>query len=518
MKGNYMRKDDFKRKDRKYDRFEKKESKFEEQPKEVVTEEPASNKDAIDTTMPTITLVNSRLQSPGGTTASQEFVVTDIALSPSAFVYAGHGESLVGPIMTSLINGFATARGYVTTLVANDINLYLTYAASMLANLLSLWRSQSASQIRTQDGINVGPAITDIVSQTYSTGNLYTQISRNVAPTLIQTEDDGISNAVWAQTYVAEIQNCRLPKSVVELIVKMYSVAYSFKPYSDMGSDSIFLIRPSGTASAITGFNTAVSNINALVASKPDLFSFLDFLGITNEHAIQLDFTRDLKGQTLNIIEDEKIVFALLNAKTFWGSDLTDSDVAQLFVDYQAEGTTAFDYTDVSNLDMNEGALTMLIRPEGGSPATPTLAGMSKVVSNTGTYLWQGADRIKCWIYSPSLYLQPTVSFTGTLADFVLLQSNFEHAQANWNRYIGINRPYSQVYDITGTGVLNNAISIIAPTDLVSEGSNVYFYSASDWIIVSGVLHLAVVFGATWRYDLQAKLNNLAKSPSNVRY
>jgi hypothetical protein len=476
---------------------------------------------SVESVFPSLTLTNANLVNIGTTAVANEFSVTDIFFNPGELMSTSR-FAIASSDIGQAISAYATSRGIPTTTTANVVRDYLQFSTIALAALLQLWRSQSATQLRTQRGIQVSRAITDTITN-YFGGVTYTSIARNITPTVSTSDAAGISNATWANTYLAKLGLVRLPASVVDILLKLYSVGYSMAPYSSMGNDSIVQFKVSNAPSAASTFTNYIGFIEGLFASHPDLGSILELLGFTADVVLSIDFTRDLKGLTYNVVQSEDMIYALANAKVF-SFDMSilvvnDSDIETLLVDYTGENSSAFSYTEMTNTTP-DFAFTLLLTSIGGSINPPVMQPLAKVVTSNGVLTWADPTLFyKGWLVN-TLVLNPApAGWTGTLADYSTITHRLTLGMANYDKLIGFGLNFTHPYQVTGSSIANAAVdATTGPSDIISEGANTYVFNAVEAQVLSQVLSGALYFGAFWRQDLQLLLSRLNKQASTIGY
>ena len=258
-------------------------------------------------------------------------------------------DLLEGPI-SELIDAYATARGYVTSVTYTKVSEYVVKSQRMLNLLFHMFRAQNVRNVVTPGGQPIGELLAERPSIRFSGGGVADYIINGtdtaVATNHVNDGDVAISNSTWASSWLSQLVHMKLSKPMVEYSASLFgtfyqetqpngTTLYSFIPETLTSSTGI---------SVFSRYDALATTLASMRAADRDLVDILNFLGFTNEEVINLDFNRDIRKQTLPIIQDPAFLSMFINTNLY-GLENNDADVIDLFYDVYGK-YTAMDAPD----------------------------------------------------------------------------------------------------------------------------------------------------------------------------
>lgn len=321
------------------------------------------------------------------TVAGYAGAVQTIAVDASALVNVS--SNLLDPLLSEAITAFASQRGYTSSVTPVKIRNYLIHSVNALSALYSLKRAQNVKNLTNGLGQNVAPIFTSKPSGGTN------DITASAFSLLVGVTAHGvgsISNAVWADTYLSQLQKIRVPQGFGHLVKALFEGYYA----NPAGlADSYIQFYNSYEMAAATirtpevAFSDSITAIDTLIAADADLMSILDFIGFNAEFAVMENWERDLKGQSLVVYNDPLIHTMLINN---WQSisGLTESDISQdvqdtVFLPFI--GSDIVNFEDHFTLDSSFVPYTILFR----TTSTDFSLGTLNLVRTTGVFNYVAA-------------------------------------------------------------------------------------------------------------------------------
>jgi hypothetical protein len=244
---------------------------------------------------------------------------------------------LEGPI-AELINAYATSRGYSTGVTYAKVSGYVFESFQLLTLLFHMFRAQNVRNLVTPGGKEIGKILSLRPSVQFTNSMVADHVLTNTTISTITSHvDDGavsISNSDWANEWLSQLVHMKLPAPLVKTAASLFGVYY--QTTGENGSCLYSFVPQPITTSAGVSVETRFNSIAASMAAKrladPDLVDILNFLGFTNEEVIDLDFNRDLRKQTVKIVQDPAFLSAFINTN-FYNFKHSDADVDNLYYD-----------------------------------------------------------------------------------------------------------------------------------------------------------------------------------------
>lgn len=297
----------------------------------------------------------------GGTATTPELFHRHVVIGdPFSSAIDGVG-SLISSTLEELIDAYATARGYVTSVTAAKVEDYVEYSYQYFATIMHLLRAQNGSQLKTDQGFNLGSHLGSKPQATVGMGSVANFIG-DAGATTVSVNYDGdisISNKDWSSKYISELVHVKLSRGQVQFAVAMFGSHY----LANSGGTGITTFIPSNvvsTTATTTQLENLAGQMAALRAADKDLIDIVNFLGFTNELVLAFDYTRDVRGLTVDLKADPNIESALYNAFVPLASISSDSDM-DIFWNYF--GTfSPLNYADDANLDASVLFNSLILR------------------------------------------------------------------------------------------------------------------------------------------------------------
>lgn len=246
--------------------------------------------------------------------AANDYVLgaTHIALDTNQI--ADGVSNLADPAIQDVINAFSSAKGYTSSVTPTIVRGHLEQVIKAVESLIILKRSQDNKELTDA----LGNSLSGVFNALADGGRQYATIFGGIDPATVVEPGltvtfygtGSISNSVWANTYLSELSKFVIPQGVFDFLESFYSGVY--KNHASM-IDGYFVFWPStivgltANTSPETGFANAVSSIDFNLSSYPDLRTIIGLLGIDASPCLNYDWTRDIKGQSLKVIDDPLI-------------------------------------------------------------------------------------------------------------------------------------------------------------------------------------------------------------------
>jgi hypothetical protein len=281
-------------------------------------------------------------------------------------------HDLVGDQIAAFIAAFASSRGYATDVVPQDVIDLVQNSILALSILGVMKRSMDAANLTNSVGQEVKQLFT--VTQKNLSGASETSMINNMIDQLaiesaaLEDYSFSISNTVWQQDYLSELGQLYLPEKLAKLV---YYITTNVFESRNTSIDSIVynVLWPTITRGEESDdlnvlFLSTMSTINTALAAKTDLRVILTELGMSSVHTINLDWDRDIKGQTLRLVNDANLMYMLGQAYPEFGEDwpiLSDTYWANTIADPNISGST-FGFNDQIELDFDKLSLLFNMR------------------------------------------------------------------------------------------------------------------------------------------------------------
>jgi len=418
--------------------------------------------------------------------------VKHISISPSSLI--NFAATLTDPVIQEVIDGFSSSRGYVSSVTPSIVRDYIVNSVEALSAIYVLKKLQDIKQLK--DG--QGRAITNLFAGAPSGG--YNDISLaaydpNVTVSLLGQTN--ISNAVWANTYLSELSKIRVPHAFGQMIKTLFEGVYKFKSspvetYVQFWPGNIVAGAVLTTPEA--SFAAKIAAIDSAVSTDSDLLAILQLLDITPDFAMNENFERDLKGQTLVVYSDPLLETMIVN-NWVTAAGLVEADIPQEIVDTVFlpfnEGSM-FNYVDNFTLGLDMVPYTILFRRTANDFAAMQLS----LLRDDG-----GLEHRNIF---------PTGEVTGLSALDGTGDTRTRHLlffSALGERVFPVALPYSPIYIPTTTSASDFGVT-------VSTGFAYYGYNAMHLqeVEANGLVDIYVtnlLFGPDFRANIKSKVAEL---------
>jgi len=279
-----------------------------------------------------------------GSVTDFDITVKDIIIGDQLAESSNALNSLLEGPISELIDAYATARGYVTSVTYTKVSQYVVQSQRMLNLLFHMFRAQNVRNVVTPGGQSIGALLAKRPSVRFSGPKVADYVintpSEATTTNHIDDGDVSISNSTWASDWLSQLVHMKLSKPLVEYSASLFgtfyqqtqsngTTLYSFIPETLTSSSGI---------SVFARYDALATSLASMRAADRDLVDILNFLGFTNEEVIQLDFNRDIRKQTLPIIQDPAFLSMFINTNLH-GVENNDDDVISLFYDVYGKFT-----------------------------------------------------------------------------------------------------------------------------------------------------------------------------------
>jgi len=428
--------------------------------------------------------------------------------------------------LDTIVKTYSTSRGYVTSVTGKIVANVLRLSMRAFATLSAIWRTQASYNLKAQNGFNVGPMFYRKSVQSVNSSLALCLADPIPSPIMID-ESANISNAIWMRDYVSYLNKMYLPKILVDMLSYLYRNAFTAEAGKGLGTSSLILLWPiSGNTSLVSSYATTVAALESQFATYPDLELMLKVCGFDNKSAIEVDFTRPLAANVLNIVYDPIIPRFLENLGPLdCGYMSYTSDLYCTYQEYDDIGSI-FGFKDIKTIDTSQNILYWLINFNALSnlgisqyPGTGDLCqlngGMKMLV---GSYIEEAIyipENIHCYFDGWSS-LQ-----SGYLAQLVNIMYNVAVAQTYRHGISGLNSRRSLLVKISvSVDPQDNELSFQISPDksTVLDGANNYTYDENEAAVIMTNMLPTLIYGAEWRSKLQMVYENIANSVSGIKY
>jgi len=461
-----------------------------------------------------VSALNSLTVTTGTSSGTAELVVATGYMNAALILGDATAYAMVSAQMNSIITAFAINRGYTTGVTAAKILTYIQTSCTAFGILLALYRSQNVAALT--DGR--GNAISNLF-QVRPYGNLTgVQILQHIhngsEPSMVD-DADNISNAEWAQHYLSELPKLVLPVQWIPIIMYFFSAFFDIGGAGSSGHKYLGFYPSvlSGATTMEAEYDTLIATLDAMVLADPDITQILDLFGFTSEPIVNLDFTRDLKGQTLLAIKDPRIHSFITNSQLFdiMGGAYNDDDVVNTYWDIFGINNI-FSYPDVLDINVDLIGIELVFRQ--GLQAT--ISPHSLWIMCSGRY-WAEVTGES----STGIMINP-FAFTGIggalgdasrITDLVALSDRMRR----YSHYLGFLIPYETTITMSADAVGVFTISSTIVTTHVLESANTYDMG-DDVATIQNVLVVTLLFGPGYRQTMQSLLAKMRYGNTNISY
>jgi len=463
--------------------------------------------------------------------ADADFSVLDVDLDLSALLKQ---PSTADPFLSSdfcdsldtIVKTYSTSRGYVTTVTGRIVANVLRLSMKAFATLSAIWRTQASYSLKAQNGFDVGPMLYRKSVQSVNSSLTLCLADPTPSPTMID-ESANISNAIWMRDYVSHLNKMYLPKTLVDILSYLYRNAFTAEAGKGLGTNSLILFWPiSGNTSLISSYASTIATLQSQFTTYPDLELMLKICGFDNKHAIEVDFTRPLAANVLNIVYDPAIPRLLENLGPLdcgYGSYTWNEYCT--YQEYDDIGSI-FGFKDIKTIDISENILYWLINfnalANSGISLYPSVGDLCQI--NGGLKILY-ANSISEKIYIPEnihYYFHGWSGLqVGYLNQLVNIMYNIAYAQMLSHGVSGLNSRRSILVKIdVSVDPQDNELSFQLSLDriVMLDGANNYTYNEDEAVVIMTNMLPTLIYGAEWRSKLQMVYENIANSVSGIKY
>lgn len=300
-----------------------------------------------------IALVNAKEVNLGASDAP-ELAVIPLNFSFSSLITNSEVVAMSSTLLENFINEFATQRGYVTTVTPTVVRDHIENSIQLLEVLAYMLKIQNASKKVDQKGNLVDGVFTRRVIGIKTTKEIFVD---GTAHTTSLENNLNLSNSVWAQSYLSILPQLKLPRGFANMIYNRFVGYYALNSGAMESYISYIPIILKNNSDVKAAFATLAASLRTRTQTYPDLNLLMSMIGWNATEAIDLNFTRDLTGNTIVIIDEPDLRQTLLNSYVFWKSILpgitTDADTDKLLYTTDVNNST-FMYEQFASVSVEE--------------------------------------------------------------------------------------------------------------------------------------------------------------------
>jgi hypothetical protein len=435
--------------------------------------------------------------------------VTHIALPTADLVDST--SSLIDASIEDVINAFSSAKGYTSSVTPAIIRGHMKQVVKAVEALVVLKRSQDGKELTDSQGTDLD----DVFFAVATDGRQYATSGGGFDPSVVAGAVPvttlgvaAISNAAWANTYLAELGKLVIPQKVFDMLISLYSGVYN-NPQA--GLDSYFSFWPNSVVglTALTTpevvFSNAITTINSNLSSYPDLRTMLGLLGLDAAPCLNYDWNRDIKGQSVMMFDDP-LIYTLIKNEFLSFSAFDEVDIPQAFQDAVElpfmQGTLA-GFEDSFSIGSDMIPYLGLFRTVGST-------GYPALLNSNFARLDSGTPRYVATL--PAARLKFNVAVTALSATG---ETNIDTLQ--WHTYMSsrVLPIIEQVF--VNTECINNdcdAFIYSVDANYAFTGYNKMVLSETDHDILNSMFVTELIFGSGYRENLKQIANSVT---ANIR-
>lgn len=427
-----------------------------------------------------------------------------------------------------VINAYSTSRGYTSSTTGKIMLDAISYSVKMYSCLIAMKRVFDAWNIKTANNIDILPYLNTKYAFSVQSAILAAVHDTPVDPTGYNMVT-AISNAVWAQTYLSQLPVIYLTEGLEKMIRYMFGNEFTNNPQFGIGNSTLFNIWPvdSTGVTLLAGFSTAQSALSALYSTYPDLQILLELAGFSPKWGISQDFTRDLTGQTINVVYDPQLIAALESTGAL---DPTNSVFsARNYIRLDNTGDNIFACAQTRPIDVFDNLWHWLFNLPIYANITGAPVGTDIIKINAVINILYNEGSQKAFYYIPN-HLCITYSLSSTVKTTPALLNKALTAIANAvlpitvsTATIEFNADFvlSQVATIDRDSVEPANLSVtLAPAGnpYLKEGCTTYIYNMVEAAVIVKNLLPTIFYGVDWRINMQALLKVVTDRASSINY
>lgn len=280
--------------------------------------------------------VNSQRVDVGGSGTSQEIYVKHVPIGQLILESTSTPNSLLTDQLQDLINAYATARGYVTGVTVAKVAAYLSNSFNLFAMIVFIHKAQNGTRYTTTDGVDIGKLLGSRIkaSTGLSASNVANYVGdNNVNYRALEYEGEvSYSNTVWSRDWLSHLSKVKLSRGLAQEAISLFSKNYALSPDGSYIAVPFPQVLLSASTAAVVR-DGILTSMNTARSTDPDLIDIMEFLGFTSEMVTQMNFDRDQRGLTLEVMYDEVFNAAAYNASLENPLASGDTDFSNLYWD-----------------------------------------------------------------------------------------------------------------------------------------------------------------------------------------
>jgi len=438
----------------------------------------------------------------------------------SAFLSSNFCDSL-----DTIVKTYSTSRGYITSVTGKVIANVLRLSMRAFSLLTTIWRTQAAYNLKAQNGFNVGPMFYRKSVQSVNS-SLALSLAENIPSPMMIDESATISNAIWMRDYVSYLNLMYLPKVLVDVLSYLYKNAFTAEVGKGLGTSSLLLMWPiSGNTALVTAYASTIAELQLQFRNYPDLELLLKVCGFDNKFAIDVDFTRPLAANVLNIVYDPSIPRLLENLGPLdCGYATYIGDYYATYKEYDDIGSI-FGFKELTTIEASHNILYWLLNFNAlanlGVSIYPATGDLCQV---NGGLKVLGVNSIQERLYIPDNIQFYFRGWSGIASVYLpglnTIMTNVASIQASTRGISGLSSIRTLFVKINVSVDEENELSFQIQFDSVRilDGVNNYTYDENEACVIMQNMLPTLIYGAEWRSKLQMVYENIANSVSGITY
>lgn len=263
---------------------------------------------------------------------AEKLVVQHINSVPELLFFENKLVSADEDYLNAKIAEYETTLGYPAGITASDVRNLIAYGIRAFSLLVYLHKLENLKNLVDADGLPISNAFNR--RYTYGANGISNQVVtmryfyEDTAPGVKEHFDSAgnISNAEWLLLINRATRSIFVPANILLSIEYLYGSYFSNFYNKDEGHNWLFNFIPNHSASiyetagsvgskklvsTYEHLKQTINDIEELVTEIKQLTNFMHFINITEIPAKAFDFTRDLAGNTIRIVQDDKLIQSL---------------------------------------------------------------------------------------------------------------------------------------------------------------------------------------------------------------
>lgn len=443
-----------------------------------------------------VQMTSTRSMDLGSTPQAYDVSAWPIMVDLEVMLMDADFKNILADKIQAMLQTFNANRGYTSTTNTAVINNYITLSLEAYATFVALKRSQDASALRDSQGMDISLLLTKrpAIQAFNNRMKMASAFTANGAGLI--DDKTNINNAQWLRDYVGELTKIFLPPWMISFITELFSGMY-VNPYN-AASYVVAYPKISTWGSRLDqNFATAINGLQNNLNTYPDLVAILNLLGFVNPN---LDFTRDLSGNTAIIFEDPSLILAIENSGDIQGYQL-DDDVNELYRvptnmnEFNFETQLEVDVMQFFKSFLFKGHLTSSFNTVNGpTPITTSAILIRKMHGQPDAGV-------------PIVPANCILDYTNSTGIGTVGVDSLENFKGIYSCMVGIDGTFARKVSMSMPGGAYVEANL-GVTNIVSEGVDIWFYPQSTARALRYKILADLVLGLDFLEDLK-KFNDL---------